>query len=490
MTSSVAKNTLYLTIASVGQKTLAFVYFIYLARVMQPESTGIYFLAISISTIFSVVADFGVTPVVIREIAKVPEKALSLTRSALGVKLPFLLLGIICANTAAWLLQYDPVVQQLVFLASIVMALDSIHLLYYGVLRGHQTLRFESLGIFMGMLLTVLFGGTVLLFDPGLTLLVSALLIGSSFNFLFSTKQVTRLLGITALIPVWDSKKVKSLLAIALPFFLAGVFVKVYSHVDTLFLSKMIGNEAVGLYSIPYKITYAFQFLPMAFAAALYPGLSRLVKNDQQALARMFNDSMWYMALLSAPIVFGIWAIAPDVVLLAGENYAASGAVLATLIFVLLPIFLDFPIGSLLNAADRQSTKTVIMGITMIINITLNVLFIPEFGVIGAAYSALGSFCFLFFAGLYFVPQIVSGYKISGLFRVVLPIFFSGAVMGLIAFSLRPIIGFILVIPIAAIVYVGMLLTTRSIRVTHLSKALQLFSRKPDLYATTPTHDD
>jgi len=490
VTASVAKNTLYLTIASVGQKALAFVYFIYLARTLGPEQTGVYFLSLSISTIFGVVADLGITPVVVREVAKRPEGAVDLVRRALGTKLPFLLMGMIGANLSAMALGYDPEIQRLVFLASFVMALDSIHLLYYGVLRGLHTLKFESLGIFVGMLMTVTFGGAVLIFDPRIGLLITALMIGSAFNVLFSTKQVVRQLGVRAISPEWDWEKTKTLMKIAFPFFLAGVFVKVYSYVDSIFLSKFIGTEAVGLYSVPYKITYAFQFLPMAFVAALYPGFSALVGKDHGRLARMFTDAMWYMIILASPIVFGIWAIAPDIILLAGEGYTSSGPVLAALVFVLIPIFLDFPVGSLLNAADRQATKTAIMGGTMVLNVVFNALLIPVYGIMGAAYAALISFSFLFLGGLYFIPQVIPTYRISRLAMVVTPILISGFVMGLVAVFLRNHIGFILTIPVAAVVYVAMLLLTRAVRKTHIQEAFRMFKRSSTPYATPSAHDD
>ena len=79
MTSKVARNTLYLTGASIGQKIIAFVYFLLLARIMQPEQTGIYFLVTSFVTMFSVVTDLGIVPVVIREVAKSTEKSIGKT---------------------------------------------------------------------------------------------------------------------------------------------------------------------------------------------------------------------------------------------------------------------------------------------------------------------------------------------------------------------------------------------------------------------------
>ena len=474
VSQQVAKNTLYLTIASIGQKVIAFVYFLFLARIMMPENTGAYFLALSITTIFSVITDFGVTPVVIREIAKYPENTLSLIRRALGVKIPFIGLGIIGAIIAGTLLSYSIEVQQLIWLACIVMGVDAISLLYYGALRGHHILKFEALGMFLGQSCTALAGGLVLSLHPSLPLLIFALILGSSFNAIFSALMVARRYTTRCLIPSWDTKQMKQLLKIALPFALAAIFVKIYSYVDTVFISKFIGNVAVGIYSVAYKFTYAFQFLPLAFVAALYPGLSSLVGKDEKALARMFDKGMWYMLILAMPITFGIWAIASDVVLLAGEEYMAAGPVLGLLVFVLIPIFLDFPIGSLLNAANRQATKTAIMGVTMVINILLNVILIPTIGVIGAAIAALVSFTFMFVVGLYFVPKIIPQYRFRRLAGIAAPIVISGLVMAFAAFSLNQIMDYYFVIPIGGAVYFIMLFLTKSVPKQHIQSAIAL----------------
>ncbi len=488
MTLPLAKNTLYLTLASIGQKVLAFVYFLFLARIMQPENTGAYFLALSITTIFSVISDFGITPVIIREVAKRPTEALPLIQRALGAKLPLMVVGVIGAVASTWLLGYDAMILELVLLASIVMLADAISLFYYGILRGHHALKYESLGIFVGQLCTALFGGAVLLVYPNLHLLVAALIFGSVFNMIFSAQRVVRLLGLRSLLPCVDRVWLKRFFRVALPFALAGIFVKVYSYVDSVFLSWYVGIGAVGIYSVAYKLTYSFQFMPLAFVAALYPGMSALVRTDRPRLARLFQHAMWYMMLIATPISFGIFAVAPDLVLLAGEDYASAAPVLQILVLVLIPIFLDFPIGSLLNASDRQGLKTAIMGATMVVNVVANMLLIPRFEIIGAAYAGLASFWFLFLVGLYFVPRVLPEYRMRHLLRMALPIAASGAVMAMAAIFLRTVLDLLLVIPVCAVVYVGCLFVTRSVKVEHVRALRHVLMRKP-IYEEIPPSD-
>ncbi|MBI2475134.1 flippase [Candidatus Uhrbacteria bacterium] len=460
MMSRLAKNTMFLTIASIGQKAIAFVYFLFLARIMMPEQTGIYFLAVSISMIFSVIADFGITPVIIREIAKHPDDTHKLIRRTLTVKFPLLFIGYFLAVGSTFLMGYEIQILSLVLFTGLVLILDSIHLFFYGVLRGHHILSIESIGMFSGQLITAIVGALILWLHPSLQLLVLALMAGSLTNVVLSSSVLIRKFGFKLFLPILDWKFIRFLLKAALPFALAAIFVKVYSYVDTVFISKFMDATSVGLYGLAYKFTYAFQFLPLAFIAALYPNLSSLIDSDNENLSKTFNRSMWYMLILSTPIVFGLWLIAPNVVLLAGDSYSASAPVLSVLIFVLFPIFLDFPIGSLLNAANKQSTKTTIMGITMVLNIILNVLFIPNFGIKGAAYAALISFSLMFLMGLYFVPKVILSFKFAPLLKNSILIVGSGIIMVVIGKLLITQIGWLAVIPICVIAYIACLFVT------------------------------
>lgn len=473
MASLLAQNTFYLTIASVGQKLIAFVYFLFVARVLQPERTGQYFLALSIGLIFSVVADFGITPVVVRETAKNPEKTEDLFRRALCLKIPLLIFGYAFTVSASFFLGYDPEIIFFTALAGISLILDSFHLLLYGILRGHHQLSIESLGMFTGQLLTAITGAIVLWLSPSLTHLFLALLTGSVLNVILSTSVLIKKFSLRLFLPIFDASVIKQLLKKAFPFALAAIFVKVYSSVDTLFISKFLDNSSMGFYGLAYKFTYAFQFLPLAFTAALYPSFSSAIEHDPSGLALLFRRSMWYLMMLSIPIVFGIWLIAKPLVLLAGPAYEPASFILSILIFVLIPIFLDFPIGSLLNAANRQGTKTAIMGVTMCLNVILNAWLVPWMGMRGAAYASLVSFVMMFFCGLFFVPKIIPNVSLTAILKDFLSVFVSGVAMSSVGLFVMGRIGWVATIPVCILVYLLGLLFTRVLTI----KDLKLFGR-------------
>lgn len=457
---------------------IAFIYFAILARFVGTGDTGSYFLALAIVTIIMVLDDVGITSVVIREVAKKTSDAMLWCRTVIGVKLVTMPITVVLAFVIPSILGYDQETSQLVKIAVIVMLSDTLSLSFYGVLRGMQNLKFEAFGVFIGQSITALIGFILITSGAAtLPLLILALAAGSVWNLLFSAHFIRKHVGWGAFVPTWQMGFKP--LQIAFAFFLAAVFVKVYSYVDSVILDMQLGRDAVGIYAVAYKLTYAFQFLPLAFVGALYPTLSSQAHQREEMKQTLLN-AFWYMAILVVPIVFGIWSLAPEIInAFYGADFAPSVVTLEILIFVLIPIFLDFPIGSLLNATNQQAIKTSVGAITMIINVVANLIFIKMLGVPGAAVAALISFSFLFLADWLFLERTV---KISllELFGQVWRIFLAGAAMALVVMLVKPHVHFSLAIPLGGVVYVGLLVASGTINTTHARSIRKLFRPSTD----------
>lgn len=453
MTQRLAKNTLYLTFAMIGQKAVAFLYFAMIARLMGAQDTGAYFIALAIITIIMVLDDLGMTSVLIRETAKDEKDATQWCRTVMGVKTITMPITVMIAFFVPALMGYSTEVTQLVRLAIVIMLADTMSLTFYGVLRGLHRLKYESIGVFVGQMLIAGIGAFFLFAGLAtLPLLIIALASGSVWNLWYSASRVVKRLGWKALVPTytlgWKPLKM------AFAFFLAAVFVKVYSYTDSIILERVLGEEAVGFYSVAYKLTYAFQFLPLAFVAALYPAMSAQAQ-DVVALKKTLLKSFWYLMLIGAPIVFGIWSLAPEIItFFYSDQYLSSILPLQVLVFVLIFIFLDFPIGSLLNATDRQATKTGIMGATMVVNLVGNLVLIPRYEIVGASIAALLSFVFMFSAGWIAARSVVK-MTLADLWHSTWHVLTSAVAMAAVVVWVKSFIPFYIAIIVGALVYVG-----------------------------------
>ncbi len=444
---TLSKNTLYYTSALAGQKLLAFLYFTFIARALGPEKMGEYVTALSFTALFSVLVDVGLSPYLIRETAKKERDSSSLVASIIALKVPLAFIVYAVAVMSARALQYPPDILRLIALSGIVMVLDSFSVTFWAILRGRQIMTIESVTVVLFQILLVAGGGAALLQGYGPFALMLVLVGASSFQFFVSAWAAFRYEGRgirSAFLrnpfgSFWGT--FRSLIKVTLPFALAGIFTRIFTSFDTVMISKMVGEEAVGWYSIPVKVTLAFQFIPMAFVASLYPAMSsaygkwkrsREKNTGKEQLERLFSRAVTYLAILGFPIGFGIAALAREIITLVWtEAYLPAVPALRVLLAGLVVLFLSFPLGSLLNASDRQMKNTKHIGIMLAVNIALNAVLIPLFGITGAALASFASSLLLLVLNGVAVRQVI---KIPfSLYGMLARIFAIAAVMAVLA---------------------------------------------------------
>ncbi|MFA6422549.1 MAG: flippase [Candidatus Buchananbacteria bacterium] len=475
---SLAKNTTFFAAAMAIQKVLSFLYFALVARGIGVENTGKYTFALSFTTIFAIVLDLGLTQILIRESARDKEKSQKYLAGVLGFKLlaSFIIYGavILIIN----LMGYPQITKELVYVSGFVMLLDSFSLTFYGMIRGKQNLSFESMGIVINQFIVLVIGFIVLKLNLGLVPLMAVYLIGSIFNFAYSILLLRFKFGYK---PALSFKLdiFKTILKIAMPFAIAGIFVRIYSSIDVVMLSKMADDRAVGIYSVAMKIVFALQFVATAFSASLYPAFSKYFVESKELLAKNFVKSIYYLMILSLPLVTGVIMIADKVITpIFGQEYSSSIEPLKILIFSLIFVFLCFPLGAMLNACDKQSRNTVNLGITALFNIVLNIFLIPQFSYMGAAASSLASYGLLFILDIWGIEKIIK-YDKKFLIISFLKNLVACVVMAVIIFLLRDWLNFIIVILIAIVVYFVFLYLIRGFNKEDINEIkLKLFRKK------------
>lgn len=449
---SIAKNTTILTSAMVIQRILAFVYFTLVARGIGVENIGKYSFALSFAMIFSIFVDLGLTSAMVREIARAREKIKDYVGTVFGFKVIFGVITFGLIYVVINILNYPEITRFFVYLAGIAIILDSFHLTFYGVFRGLRILKYEAIGLIIGQLFILSFGLSIVYLELPLYFLLFALILGSLFNIIFSFSLIRIKEGFFPW-PVYNKKIFLFLGRIAFAFALAGIFVKIYSYIDTVLLSYLKGDLAVGWYSIPIKLTLAFQFIPMALVASLYPTLSYYFKNSHDRLLITFEKGIKYLIILAVPLSFGIGILADKIILsLYGPDFSPSIIPLRILVIGLVFAFLSFPVGSLLNACNKQKIQTIILGLTMVLNIILNLILIPRFGVIGTSITATVSYIFLFTTGIIYARKVVA-YRSGIFFQIFLKVFFASIIMVGVIIFLKPFVNFIILGFIGIIVY-------------------------------------
>ncbi|MFB6181715.1 MAG: flippase [Candidatus Magasanikbacteria bacterium] len=476
MSEKVAKNTAYMTIASILQKVIAFVYFTLIARYIGAEGTGKYFFALSFTTIFVIFVDMGFNNVLIREAAKMKDKMQCFFSTVISAKMLFAVLTYIATIVTINLMGYPEQTRHLVYLSAVTMVFDSFHQSIYGTLRAIGDLRWEAMGIVGSQVLTLSLGSYFLFFDFPLIFLILAFTIPSIINVIYSGTVLFLNYNIKFK-PKFHKPTFVHLGKIAVPFALAAIFERVYSNVDTVILSKMAGNESVGWYSIPKKISNAFRFFPSALIAAIYPRFSEHFKNNKEKLSYLFERGMKYLLIIAFPIAVGIMILAPDIIVqIYTKEYLNSILPLRVLMVAMIFSFVGFLTGGMLNACEKQKTQTAIVGVTMVVNIILNLILIPEYGILGASIAALIGNAILAIVGYYFIPKIT---EISHNFLIIsiVKIIFSVSVMAVLVWYSNIYFHFLVSIAVGAVVYPLVLFLTKTLTIKQAKEAIALVKK-------------
>ncbi|MDD3710991.1 MAG: flippase [Patescibacteria group bacterium] len=450
--NNIAKNTSYLTVALIIQKVLSFFYFVLLARNLGPEYLGKYYFAISFTTIFAIFIDLGLVNYLTRETAKVKEKSPRLLANILGFKIISSFISILAVIFFINILgDYDVLSRQLVYISLICMVLDSFTLTFFGSARGFHNLKFESISSVIFQVIVLVLGWTFLILKMDLRIIMLSLVTASLFNFIYSWA----ILKFKIKMPIsvlFDFSFIKKILVFSFPFALFGIFQRLYTYLDSVLLSFFSGDYYVGIYQVSFKIIFALQFLPMAFIASLYPAMSYYWLNNKEQLAIAFRRSMDYLFLISVPISISVFLLSDQIILLFKNDYAGANWPLKISILALVFIFINFPIGSLLNACDRQAKNTRNMAITLISAIILNMILIPKFQALGASVVVLVSNILMFVLGIMECRKIIK-YRFRDNFINFLRILSSAILMGVFIYLLKNFFNIFLLCFVAMLIY-------------------------------------
>jgi len=460
--TNIAKNTSYFTFALILQKVISFAYFTILARTFVPDDLGKYYLAISLTTIFAIIIDLGLSNVLTREIAKDQEKANSHLASVLALKIPLSLLALASLWIFVQILNYESEIVYLAYLSAICMVLDSFTASFFACLRGFHNLKYESISSVIFQAIVLIFGIVAIGLHLNLYWMMTALVAGSVFNFFYSLILNRRIIS-GSLWSAFDKENTKNLWKISIPFALFGIYQKLYMYLDTVLLSIFAGNKYVGLYQVSFKIIFALQFLPMAFTASLYPAFSSYWKSNREQLAITFERAMNYLIIISLPISIGTVFLADKILLLFKPEYIEAKLSLQIIMVALIFIFINFPIGSILNACDRQKTNTNNMAISLVASIILNLILIPKFQANGASATVLLTNFLMFILGIISVPKIAA-INFRKIYPTLAKSFAAAMLMSVLVYFMKNELNIFVVVTISAIIYFTLLFTLKAFR--------------------------
>jgi len=157
-----------------------------------------------------------------------------------------------------------------------------------------------------------------------------------------------------------------------------------YDRVDVIILSKLVGNVAVGIYSLPYRAYAALSIFPYGIMGTLLPSLAKSAWNqDERDRCQVTMQLLYAAALL---MILGAMLLSDAVVgFVLGPDYQESAAVLKILAWATVPTFLNYALNTFLLARNQERVFVRTASVCTVVNVVANFLLIPRYSYIAAA---------------------------------------------------------------------------------------------------------
>jgi O-antigen/teichoic acid export membrane protein len=181
-----------------------------------------------------------------------------------------------------------------------------------------------------------------------------------------------------------------------LPLVPSGLALWVIDLSDRFFLVRMKGLAENGLYSIGVRISTAILLVLIALRTA-WPAFAYSIKDDDEA-KRTYAYVLTYVLYLCCWLSLALSLLAPWLVrLLTTPRFYPASQVVPLLVFG-GTAFIAFNVMSIgIGRAKRTQFNWVVTGAAALVNIGLNFVLIPPYGMIGAAISTLVAYLVMFF---------------------------------------------------------------------------------------------
>lgn len=382
------RNTSWM-FAEQGVKIVSAVFVgIYIARYLGPEQFGLLSYAIAVVAVLAAITRLGMDSILVRELVVHPEDKQQYIGTAFGLMLIASIIGVVIVAGVIGLIESDPQTKIYIWIISVGLIFQTLLVIDYAF-QSQVKAKYSSIAKSVALSLSALIKICLVIFHADLLLFVLSyafdhVLIALSLLIMYLTKQQPSFLFI------FNAKLVKPLLKSAWPMVMSAVSIILYMRIDQIMIKNMLDSEQVGLYAAMTRVYEGWIMIPVILCASLLPAIVKMKSISQiqyeKRLILLFSIVFWLSMIVAV-----ITALFSDVIinLTFGSEYAAASSVLVVIMWSSSFAALGSVTYRYLIAENMEKKIAVRTFVALAVNVTLNFILIPLYGIEGAAVATL-----------------------------------------------------------------------------------------------------
>lgn len=390
-------NATWIFAEKIARVIVTFVTFAFISRQLGPADTGILSFSQSLVIMLLCLTNLGLDSILISEFsndkADHQEKRNNEEFIYSTVMIAKIFISIICVVVCLLILLWVDISfsNKLIFILSLISLVFQSSSTFYAYFQAKSKAILLAKFSFFAIIISTIFKVTLLYFHVNV------------YWFSFSYSFDVIILFYLLLIGMRHQGKYISfsffrrvilfdLLRKSYPIIISSLLVVLYTRLDQVMILKMMGSESLGVFSVAVKISESYSFIPVAVVTAFFPLIINNKNNDSNI--RTYFDLVFASAFFSALLVILFsWLFLEDIF---GQAYTGSFSVLSITVFSTVFAVMGAASTNYLVVINLTYMRLIRALVGLIVNFILNIILIPRFGIIGAAYASLFS---QFFSG-------------------------------------------------------------------------------------------
>jgi len=391
---TIFKNTFWLSLSEGATKILKLFLMIYVVRILGVTEYGKFTFALSFVSMLAVSTDLGISSLITREIAREKEKEEDFP-FILSLKLILSLITLVLIVVGSFFLTPNNEIRKLILVLGVYIAANSFAATFYSFFRAKEKMEYESFTkLFQSIVVTVVSLFILFNFPSVLNL---------SFSYLFASLGAFLLIclifhsRINSIKFYFDVTKWKSILTLSIPIGLSEIFTVAYNTAGILMMGYYGQITQLGWYSASLRVTDVILVIIFLISTSFFPVLGRTYRKSKEELQKVWNLYIKIIISLVVPLIVGGISLAPQIIYFVYDpSYTPSVLVLRILILFIGISFVSTPFSQILFIFNQQKKIFRVALFGLILNVVLNLIFLPVYSLYGAAVSLMVTYFLMF----------------------------------------------------------------------------------------------
>jgi polysaccharide transporter, PST family len=384
----------------------------WIARHLGPENFGIYNYAIAFASIFGVFATLGLDSIVVRELVRRPSDTAVLLGNTFVLRLASGIVSFVVCYGTVWLLNHerDPVVPGVALVISlslVALSFDTIDIYFQSQVKSKFTVIAKNISFLLisGVKLILLYQGA------GLVAFAWTYTAEILLNGVFMIVVLQLHMPVRSLFR-FQFQQGLSLLRGSWPLIFSGLIIILYMRTDQLMLKEILGNRAVGIYSVAVRISEVWYIIPGVIMSSVFPAIIRSKETDEKLFLSRMQTLYTSLTWMSIAIAIVVTVFSGEIIyILFRESYDEAATILSYHVWTGVFVFQGTARGYWLLTEHLQFYGMIYTGAAFVTNVILNYFLINIYGINGAAVATLISY----FCSVIVFPLLVAKTRSSSI---------------------------------------------------------------------------